>query len=295
MNKPINNRETIMLEALGDLRKTLEFAEEMGNLEYIDGADPDLEIGALYEISLEEEQPPVLVFRNIKGYPPNYRMAVNVRSSKVFDNGETGLERVQVYRKHRRRKTDPIPPVVVESGPALENVLEASAVDVLAFPAPKWHEGDGGKYIGTECLVITRDPDSDWVNLGTYRVSVHDKTTLIVFIEHGKHGDVIRRKYWERGEPCPMIVTSGNRRCWAQSGRRRRDPACRSTMSPAAGSAARSRSSKAGTPAFRFRPTLSWCSRDSCRRPSRWRCRKARSASGLGTTLQARGPSRCCR
>jgi 4-hydroxy-3-polyprenylbenzoate decarboxylase len=31
----------------------------------------------------------------------------------------------------------------------------------------------------------------------------------VVFIEHGKHGDVIRRKYWERGKHCPMIVTVG--------------------------------------------------------------------------------------
>jgi UbiD family decarboxylase len=209
LNKHMSNREAMMLEALGDLRKTLEFAEEMGNVEFIDGADPELEIGALYEISLEEPSPPVLVFRNIKGYPPGHRVAMNIRTSKVFDRGEEGLELVQSYRKHRRKQTEPIAPVVVKEGPALENVLEGSAVDVLAFPAPKWHADDGGRYIGTECVVITRDPDSDWVNLGTYRVQVHDKNTLCVFIEHGKHGDVIRRKYWERGQHCPMIVSVG--------------------------------------------------------------------------------------
>ena len=207
MNK--NNRETIILEALGDLRKCLEFAEEMGNVEFIDGADPHLEIGALYEISLEEPSPPVLVFRNIKGYPPGHRIAMNIRTSKVFDRGEEGLDLVQSYRKHRRKHTEPIPPVVVTEGPVLENVLEGNAVDVLAFPAPQWHEQDGGKYIGTECIVITRDPDSDWVNLGTYRVQVHDKNTLFVFIEHGKHGDVIRRKYWARGKHCPMVISVG--------------------------------------------------------------------------------------
>ena len=87
MNKPLNNRETIILEALGDLRKTLEYAEEMGNVEFVDGADPELEIGALYEISLEEPAPPVLVFRNIKGFPPGHRIAMNIRTSKVFDTG----------------------------------------------------------------------------------------------------------------------------------------------------------------------------------------------------------------
>jgi 4-hydroxy-3-polyprenylbenzoate decarboxylase len=136
VNKPLNNREAMVLEAMGDLRKTLEFAQEIGNVEFVDGADPELEIGALYELSLEEEFPPVLIFRNIKGYPPGHRVAVNVRGSKVFDNGEVGLERVQVYRKHRRKKADPIPPVVVTEGPVLENVLEGSAINVNAFPAP---------------------------------------------------------------------------------------------------------------------------------------------------------------
>src|SRR4051794_31046224 len=70
----VNNREGMVLEALGDLRKCLEFADEMGNVEYVDGADPHLEIGALYEISLEEPSPPVIVFRNIKGYPAGHRV-----------------------------------------------------------------------------------------------------------------------------------------------------------------------------------------------------------------------------
>jgi UbiD family decarboxylase len=204
----VSNREAIVLEALGDLRKCLELAEDIGNVEFIDGADIDCEMGALYEISLEQAGPPVLLFRNIKGFPPGYRVAVNVRSSKVFDNGE-GLELVQAYRRHRRKNVDPIPPRAVTDGPALENVLEGDKIDVLAFPAPKWHQDDGGRYIGTECMVITRDPDSDWVNFGTYRVQVHDRNTLGVFIEHGKHGDVIRRKYWARGEACPMVISVG--------------------------------------------------------------------------------------
>jgi UbiD family decarboxylase len=209
VNKPLSNRETMVLEALGDLRKCLEFAEDIGDLEYVDGADPNLEIGALYELSLDQEHPPVLVFRNIKGYPPNYRIAMNVRSSNVFDGGERGLELVQRYRKHRRKQIEPIPPATVDDGPVMENVREDSAIDVLAFPAPKWHEDDGGNYIGTECIVITRDPDNGWVNLGTYRVQVQDRDTLSVFIEHGKHGDVIRRKYWARGEHCPMAISVG--------------------------------------------------------------------------------------
>ncbi len=205
---PESNQEARRNAALGDLRKCLEFAEEMGELEIIEGADPNLEMGALYALSLRRPIPPILLFRKIKGYPDDYRVAVNIRSSKVLNDGY-GLELVQSYRKHRRQRLEPIPPAIVDSGPVLENVLTGDRVNVLAFPAPKWNAGDGGKYIGTECMVIAKDPDSDWVNAGTYRVQVQDAKTLSIFIEPGKHGDIIRKKYWERGEPCPIVVSVG--------------------------------------------------------------------------------------
>jgi UbiD family decarboxylase len=280
---------------VGDLRKCLEFAEEMGNVEFIDGADPELEIGALYELSLEQPSPPVLLFRNIKGFPSGYRVAMNVRLSKVFDRGEEGLDLVRSYRAHRRKKVEPIPPVVVEDGPALENIKEGKAIDVLAFPAPKWHEADGGRYIGTECVVITRDPDSDWVNLGTYRVQVHDRETLCVFIEHGKHGDVIRRKYWERGKHCPMVVSVGQSPVIGAVGA--------STPGPNVSEYAVA-GSRLGRPiqvirgrhtGFRFRLIRSWRSRASCPRRRNAPCPKGRSANGPATMPPTPGPSRCCR
>jgi UbiD family decarboxylase len=196
------------LAAQADLRKCLEVAEAIGEIEVIEGADPHLEMGALYELSLQKAIPPILLFRKIKGFPDDYRVAVNVRSSKVLNEG-SGLELVQAYRKHRRKNSEPIPHEVVATGPVLENVLMDNQVDIFAFPAPKWHGHDGGSYIGTECMVIAKDPDSDWVNAGTYRVSVRDGKTLSIFIEPGKHADTIRKKWWARGQHCPMVVTVG--------------------------------------------------------------------------------------
>jgi UbiD family decarboxylase len=205
---PESNEQARRNAALGDLRKCLELAEEMGELEVIDGADPHLEMGVLYTLSQAKQVPPILLFQKIKGYPDDFRVVVNVRASKIFVQGE-GLELVQAYRKHRRKKTDPIPPQVVTSGPVLENVMTGDQVNVLKFPTPHWNKGDGGRYIGTECMVITKDPDSDWVNAGTYRVQVQDEKTVNIFIEPGKHGDTIRKKYWARGEACPFAVSVG--------------------------------------------------------------------------------------
>jgi UbiD family decarboxylase len=194
--------------AMGDLRQFIKFAADAGELEVIKGADAQLEIGALYELSREQKYAPVLLFENIPGFPADYRVLCNVRTAHV-SNGDLTIANLDAYRRNRREKRDPIPPREVNTGPILENIQEGDAIDIMKFPAPKWHEGDGGNYIGTECLVITKDPDSDWVNIGTYRVMVQDKKTVTVFIEPGKHGDVIRRKYWERGQPCPMAVSFG--------------------------------------------------------------------------------------
>ncbi len=195
--------------AEGDLREFLRLAAATGELRVIEGADPHLEIGALYELSLEHDYPPVLLFDRIKGFPAGRRILCNIRTSRLLDEGR-GIAAVQAFRARKRQQQAPtIPPEVVDSGPVFENVLLGDEVDVLAFPAPKWHDQDGGPYIGTECLIINQDPDTGWVNVGTYRVQVHDAKTLTVFIEPGKHGNLIRQKYWDRGEPCPMVVVVG--------------------------------------------------------------------------------------
>ena len=200
--------EARRLAAQGDLREFIRLAEQNGELVVVEDADPHLEMGALYELSLEHEYPPVLLFDRIKGYPPGHRVLMNVRTSRLLDEGR-GIAAVQAFRRRRRQQVVPIPPQEVETGPVFENVLLGPDVNVLAFPAPRWHELDGGEYIGTECMVINREPGSDWVNVGTYRVQVQDAKTISVFIEPGKHGRVIRQKYWERGEPCPMVVCVG--------------------------------------------------------------------------------------
>jgi UbiD family decarboxylase len=196
-------------EAMADLRTFVREAEAEGELQRVKGARTDLEIGALFELSNEHLYPPVLLFEDVEGFDPRFRILSNVRTSR-FLVGDISLDAVKVYRARPKGKArEPIPPEEVNTGPVMDNIVEGDAVDLSVYPAPRWHENDGGNYIGTECMVIIKDPDSDWVNLGTYRVMVQDDKRLSVFIEPGKHGDVIRRKYWARGEDCPVAVCVG--------------------------------------------------------------------------------------
>ena len=195
-------------EAMADLRVFLAEAEAEGELLEVAGAQAEEEIGALFELSNEHLYPPVLLFKDIPGFDPAFRILSNVRTAR-FLVGDLTLDAVKAYRRRPKDGAEPIPPVFVNTGPVMDNIIEGDDVNVLKFPAPKWHGADGGNYIGTECMVVIKDPDSDWVNIGTYRVMVQDEKTVSIFIEPGKHGDVIRHKYWAKGEACPVCVSVG--------------------------------------------------------------------------------------
>ena len=198
-----------------DLREFLAALEKHQELRTIQGADWNLEIGTITELNYER-QGPALLFDSIKGYPKGYRILANAmdnlpRSLLALDlpsdldmNGA-----LDAYTKKIASYT-PVPPVHVETGPVFENVFTGDEIDLWKFPTPLWHEDDGGRYIGTGCVVIMRDPDSGKVNFGCYRVVVQDKTTAGLYITPSKTGAVIRKRYWEKGQSCPVAVSLGH-------------------------------------------------------------------------------------
>src|SRR5207245_5589979 len=95
-------------------------------------------------------------------------------------------------------------------GAIFQNVDEGDRVNLLKFPAPLWHHDDGGRYIGTGSVAILRERNGDWVNLGTYRVMVHDEKSAGIFIAPGHHGRIIMDSYWKAGEPCPIAISAGH-------------------------------------------------------------------------------------
>ena len=199
-----------------DLREFIKQVEQLGEVRVVEGADWDLEIGRITELALSDPKSPLLVFDKIKGYPAGYRVVTNFLNSPKRLSMALGLplydkevDLVKAWRDLIKQGFKPIPPVEVKSGPVKENILVGDDVDLFKFPAPKWHELDGGRYIGTGHMVIQRDPDEGWVNAGAYRVQIHDKSIATIHIVPGRHGRIIASKYWDRGLSCPTVVVCG--------------------------------------------------------------------------------------
>lgn len=198
-----------------DLRSWISGLEEMGEIAHVSGAHWDLEIGGLAEMQERRLGNPALIFDDIVDHPRGYRVITNTMMSDRriaytlgADPESSAIDIVSYWREVAREL--PLKPVeFVTDGPVNENVMRGDEVDVLRFPSPRWHEDDGGRYIGTGVVVVMRDPDSGWVNLGTYRAMVHDEKRVGLYISPGKHGRLIRDAYWSKGEPCPVAICVG--------------------------------------------------------------------------------------
>jgi 4-hydroxy-3-polyprenylbenzoate decarboxylase len=199
-----------------DLRQFIELVDRSGALRRIDGADPRFEIGGITEVAAGRPDCPALLFDRIKGHKPGFRIFTNAttnvqRSALALGLAPTlrPLDALRAWME-KRKALRPLPPVVVRDAAFLENTLAGPDVDIARFPAPIWHRGDGGPFIGSGSIVVMRDPDNGWINASIYRVQVHAPNKVTVQFDHaGRHGAIIAKKYWDRGESCPLAVVHG--------------------------------------------------------------------------------------
>jgi UbiD family decarboxylase len=199
-----------------DLREWLKKIDEIGELQVVTGANTDEDIGMATELLGRTRPSKATIFDEIVGYKKGWRVLSNGLGSFKRIAVTLGLpvdatphELVRLWQERVRKGIQTIPSEVVKDGPVFENVMRGDAVDVLKFPTPKWHEFDGGRYLGTGSFDVTKDPDDGWVNLGTYRVMVQNKNTLGFYISPGKHGRQHRDKWFARGEKMPVAFVPG--------------------------------------------------------------------------------------
>jgi 4-hydroxy-3-polyprenylbenzoate decarboxylase len=204
--------------AYTDLRDWIAEADKLGEIKRLTGITWEREIGMVGAMLQRADPAPCAIFDEIPGVKPGFRVLTNFFGGKRanltlgFPSNLSKVELSDAFLKiYKDPSNTPIQHRIVDDGPIFENVITGDAVDITMFPAPQWHADDGGRYIGTGCYSVTRDPDDGWLNQGTYRVMVQDEKSVGIYISPGKHGRMHRDKYAARGEKMPMaIVLGGN-------------------------------------------------------------------------------------
>ncbi len=155
-----------------DLRDWIAEAERLGELRHVTSASWQREIGMAAELVSHADPAPAVLFDEVPGCAKGFRVLVNLfagRRKNMTLGFAEHLDKVALsdaFAGIQAPESSLIPPVFVDDGPVFENVIEGADVDLEIFPTPVWHEGDGGRYIGTGSYNVTADPDTGWLNLG---------------------------------------------------------------------------------------------------------------------------------
>ncbi len=193
-----------------DFRGYLAKLEEIGDLKRVKAeVDWNEELGGIAFEGLARRSP-ALLFESVKDYHGTHGQKVIANFIESANRGKVALglppstPQPEVINILRDRMRKPIKPTSVSDGACKEVVEMGKSVNLLEFPVPKIHNLDGGCYLMTWSNVITKDPDSSWINVGTYRGMVRNENSLGMLIEPQHHGRVHMRQWREAGHRlCP--------------------------------------------------------------------------------------------
>ena len=118
-----------------DLRAWIEALRAAGEVQEINGAEREAEIGGIVDLYMRKMGNPAVLFDDIPGYPRGHRILANILTSVRRINLTLGMpidgsaiELVSYWRKYMKEARS-IAPVTVKSGPLLENVRSGKDVE----------------------------------------------------------------------------------------------------------------------------------------------------------------------
>jgi 4-hydroxy-3-polyprenylbenzoate decarboxylase len=174
--------------------------------------DWNLELSHIAKLN-EEQAGPALLFENVKDYDTPVITSVCTTTQRLALIMGQPLEStlVNLYEAWARLGENLVEPKLVDKAdaPCKENILTGDNIDLFKFPVPQWYPMDGGRYIGTAHFIITKDPETGWVNLGTYRCQLLERDKMGTQFIKGKHADIMLKKYQAMGKPMPVASIIG--------------------------------------------------------------------------------------
>ncbi|MBF6570009.1 MAG: UbiD family decarboxylase [Candidatus Binataceae bacterium] len=200
-----------------DVREYIDLLEREGELRRVKTeVDWKHEAGAMSRLVCERRGPAPL-FEKVKDYPGQQLAAVLLGPSKPSLHARTALALglpkdtpvLELIETVRQRLKAPIAPRQVsrEQAPCKEVIVPEREFNLLNFPVPWIKEIDGGRYIGTNDIIVTQDPDTGWTNWATYRCMVKDEKRFSILLQPSRqHGGAVLNKYEAMNRPMPIAL-----------------------------------------------------------------------------------------
>lgn len=206
---------------LRSLREYIDALREIGEITDVERkVDWNLEIGAIIR-RVYELGAPAPLFANIQGIARGFRvLGAPAATSSVpgqylsrialsLGLPATASGREIIDALVEARDVDGIPPRLVASGPCKEHIGLGEDVDLLKFPTPFLHEGDGGRFIGTYGTIVARTPDGKWTNWSNARVMLLDGKRMTGIVSPFQHLGMIHKMWKEQGKGMPFALCLG--------------------------------------------------------------------------------------
>jgi 4-hydroxy-3-polyprenylbenzoate decarboxylase len=203
-----------------DLRDYISRLAYEGELQRIDEeVQPVFEIGAVLRRGYQLRAPAPL-FTNVRGFPGWRLLGAPIGLSRgrnaAFARFAVSMDMrpestpTEIIEEYLRRLANPVPPVLVSSGPCKENILTGTAIDLQNIPAPVLHRNDGGPYIGTWHANIGKDPDSGGRQWGLDRLMINGRRMMGGLLQPTeKFAEHYYTKYEARGRAMEFAVAIG--------------------------------------------------------------------------------------
>jgi 4-hydroxy-3-polyprenylbenzoate decarboxylase len=213
----MKNKKT---KPIQDLREWLARVEGLGELVRVSEAvDRDEEMSGVSYLLAKQVPSPAVLFERAKGFeksaigaqllwniigPSRKRIALTLEEPPQTPTLEL-IRRVKDKLKRR------LPPreVARDKAPVYENTIRGKKIDLNQLPIPRHWPLDGGRYAGTGDAVITRDPDSGYLNVGTYRMMLQGKSQTGLYLSPGKDARLHITRAWQRGKPIEVAAAWG--------------------------------------------------------------------------------------
>ncbi|MCF5745654.1 MULTISPECIES: UbiD family decarboxylase [Pseudomonas syringae group] len=205
-----------LIEPVADLRDWLARAEKIGELQTVSQAvDPIEEMSAITYLVARQTASPAVLFDQADS-PLGLRHLWNIFGPSVARTAITLEEApdtptMELIRRTKDKLKQSIAPLEIsaEAAPIYQNTLTGNDIDLTRLPIPKHWPRDGGAYAGTADAVFTRDLESGYLNVGTYRMMIQGPREVGLSLAPGK--DALRHIHqaWARGEALPVAAAWG--------------------------------------------------------------------------------------